>query len=212
MTRATLAALAGAALALTCGAPHDAAPARTPSPAPPVALNAALPDQGWAVVDSARFFVRLPLPDAAAWRVDDASGRWLVATHLPTKSMLWLRAWREGSVVSHRQCESEARRLRPDLFGHDESALEDRRPLGAPPGFDTEAAFSVRRAKGALGGVAVAVGANVRRCLVAAYATRAGGIDAERVLAERLDFVVRRIFARLENRGVEDRVAPLERR
>jgi hypothetical protein len=209
MSRSTLAVLASAAVLLSCAKAAEAPPA---APAPKVAHDVALPDHGWAMVDSPRFFVRVPLPDAAAWHVDDASGRWLVATHVPTKSMLWVRSWREGSVVSHSQCEAEARRLQPELFGKDESALVDRRPLGAPPGFDTEAAFSVHRAKGALGGVAVAVGANVRRCLVAAYATRAEGADAERALAERLDFVVRRIFARLENRGVEDRAGAVEQR
>jgi hypothetical protein len=167
-----------------------------------------LPDRAWGLVDSARFFVAVPLPDLASWRVDDTSGRWLVATHLPSKSMLLVRAWRAGSVVGHGACEEEARHWRPDLFGKDADALVDRRPVTAPPGFDVEVGFAVHRAKDALGGVAIAVGANVRQCLVLAYVTRAEGADAPEVLAGRLAFVTERVFGHVETRSVEDRVAP----
>jgi hypothetical protein len=195
--------------AAACGGPAATPPPRVkPAPAPVVD---ALPDRNWGVVESSRFFVSFPLPDASAWRVDDTSGRWLVATHLPSKSMLLVREWRTGSVVSHGACEAEARPWRPDLFGHDETALVDRRPIAAPPGFDSEVAFAVHRARDALGGVAVAVGANVRQCLVLAYVTRAEGADAPRILAGRLALVTERVFSRIEARRVEDRVVPVER-
>ena len=61
-------------------------PAVAPSVSAPSAASSsssALPDSGWHIVTSPRFFVSLPLPDAAAWHVDDRSGRWLVATHVP---------------------------------------------------------------------------------------------------------------------------------
>lgn len=196
-------------LAAACGGP--VAPVAHPRAPVSKRLVDALPDRDWGVVESPRFFVAVPLPDAATWRVDDVSGRWLVATHVPSKSMLLVRAWRAGSVVGHGACEAEARPWRPDLFGKDASALVDRRPLGAPPGFDAEVGFAVHRAKDALGGVAVAVGANVRQCLVLAYVTRADGEDAPRVLAERLAFVTERVFGRVETRSVEDRVAPASR-
>ena len=174
--------------------------------------GASFSEHGWGTLVSSRFFVALPLPDAREWRVDDTSGRWLAAAHLPSKSMLLVRSWREGSVVDHRACEAAARSYRPDLLGRDESALADRRPLGAPEGFDTEVAFSVSRNKGALGGVAAAFGARVRQCLVMVYATRADGPDAEELIADRVGFVVDRIFARAVSRRIDDRVVPVEQR
>jgi hypothetical protein len=205
--RGAIATLLAAVAAGACGG-RPPPPAAVPPPPVPVVSNPELPDRGWGAVVSQRFFVALPLPDAAAWSVDDRSGRWLSAAHLPTRSMIWVRSWREGSVVSHAKCEIAARTLRPDLFGPDESALVDRKSLGAPSGFDTELGFSVRRAGGALGGVVVAVGAKVRQCLVMAYATRAEGPGAEVALARRLAFVATRIFARAEGRSIDDRVAP----
>ena len=170
--------------------------------------GASFSDRGWETLVSQRFLVALPLPDAAEWRVDDRSGRWLAAAHIPSKSMLWVRAWREGSVVSHGACEDEARRYRPDLLGRDASVLGDRRSLGAPAGFDTELAFSVSRNKDALGAVAAAFGARVRQCLVLIYATRADGPDAEELVADRVGFIVDRVFSRVETRTIDDRVAP----
>jgi hypothetical protein len=199
-------AIAGLVLA-ACATP-------TPAPAPPPSrATSAEPivvfsEHAWETVVSPRFFLAFPIPDAAEWRIDDKSGRWLAAAHLPTKSMLWVRAWREGSVVGHRACEAVARSYRPDLFGRDETVLVDRRPLGVPAGFDTEVGFTVSRNKGALGAVAAAIGARVRQCLVIVYATRADGPDAEQVVAERIGFVVDRIFSRVESRSIDDRVAP----
>jgi hypothetical protein len=178
----------------------------------PPPAQSGLVDRAWDTLISSRFFVAVPLPEASSWRVDDRSGRWLSAVHLPSKSMLWIRAWREGSVVSHRQCEAAARSWRPDLLGHDESVLVDRRPLGAPEGFDTEVGFSVRQVGNALGGVAVAVGARVRQCLVLAYATRADGPGAQQAVADRLALVTTKVFGRAEQRSIDDRVAPVEAR
>jgi hypothetical protein len=203
------ASVVSAALLFACAA--QAPPPRAEPPQAAAGHLEASPsfsERGWGPIVSARFFVAFPLPDRDQWRVDDASGRWLAAAHLPTKSMLWVRAWREGSVVNHRACEAVARGYRPDLFGRDESVLVDRRPLGAPAGFDTEVGFTVSRAKGALGAVAAAVGARVRQCIVMVYATRAEGPDAESVVADRLAFIVDRVFARADSRTIDDRVTP----
>lgn len=167
----------------------------------------AIPDRGWGMLESRQHFIALPLPDRAAWRVQE-SRLWLTAAHLESKSMLWIRAWRAGSVMSRAACEAEARSSRPDLFGRDEAALVDRRPLAAPSGFDSEVAFSVRRADAALGGVAIAVGARVRECLVVAYVTRAEGDTAPEAISHRLAFVAERVFPGAVFRKVEDRVVP----
>src|SRR5256885_2308203 len=58
----------------------------------------------------------------------------------------------------------------------------------------------------------VVSGGRVRQCIVMVYATRADGPDAETVAAERLGFVVDRVFARVESRTIEDRAAPSEGR
>lgn len=201
-------ALAGCPALAACAAPK-APPAARPAPASRAEPGAAFSEHAWETVVSQRFFLAFPIPDAREWSIDDKSGRWLAAAHLPTKSMLWVRSWREGSVVGHHTCEAIARSYRPDLFGRDEATLVDRRPLGAPAGFDTEVGFTVSRSKGALGAVAAAVGARVRQCLVIVYATRADGPDAEQIVAERIGFVVDRVFARVENRNIDDRVPPL---
>jgi hypothetical protein len=162
-------------------------------------------DRGWGLVESRRHLVAVPLPERAAWSVDDGA-LWLSATHLPSKSVLMVRTWRSGSVVAHDGCEAEARTYRPDLFGRDPSVLVDRRPLGAPAGYDTEVAFQVKRAENALAGVAVAVGAKVRDCVVIAYATRADGQGAAEAVSHRLAFVAERVFPGVLLRKAEDRV------
>lgn len=167
-----------------------------------------MPDAGWGVVVSDRFSLEVPLPERAAWKVDDASERWFVATHVPTGSVLRLRTWREGSVVSRKDCEAAARSFRRDLFGEGESALEGRRPLGAPDGYDTEVGFAVERGADALGGIAAAAGANLRRCFAAVFTTSAAGVSAERVVGERLAFVTATVLARVRSRTIEDRVRP----
>jgi hypothetical protein len=140
--------------------------------------------------------------------VDDKSGRWLAAAHLPSKSMLWVRAWHEGSVVNHAACEAVARGYRPDLLGRDASALADRRPLGVPVGFDTELALAVSRNKDAMGAVVAVFGARVRQCLVLIYATRADGPSAEELIADRVSAIVDGVFSHVETRTIDDRVAP----
>lgn len=164
----------------------------------------ALPDRDWEPLVSPRFFVAIPLFDARAWHQDDG-GRWLVAWHTASQSMLWIRAWREAKVVSKRDCEAQGRTWRPDLFGRDEDTLAERRVLGAPAGFDTDVAILVSRKGDALAGVVVAMGASVRQCLLMAYATRAEGPDASEVIAERLAFVEGRVFGQAETRSIDDR-------
>jgi hypothetical protein len=199
-----------AALApVACSGAASGPPPAAQRPPSRIEAGFSFSDRDWQTFVSQRFFVAFPLPDASEWHVDDKSGRWLAAAHLPSKSMLWVRAWREGSVVNHAACEAVARGYRPDLLGRDESALGERRPIAAPAGFDTELAFGVSRNKDALGAVVAAFGARVRQCLVLIYATRADGPDAEELLADRVGFIVDRVFARVETRTIDDRVAPL---
>jgi hypothetical protein len=196
------------AVALVACAPAAAPPAHAPRPAAarPAPAPGAFADRDWGVVESQRFLLAVPVPEIGAWTVDDRSGRWLVASHRPSQSILLLRSWREGAVVDHRACESAARSWRPDLFGRDESQLVDRRSVTAPPHFDTEVGFTVRRDAGVLSAIAAAVGANVRRCIALVFVTRVEGPDAEHAAAERLVFATTRILSHVESRSIEDRV------
>lgn len=201
-----------AVMALAQCAPSEPPVSRPPSVRARSDSGAELGDRDWGVVASQRFLLAVPLPEAGAWRVDDRSGLWLVASHAPSQSTLLVRSWREGSVVDHRGCEREVRLWRPDLVGRDETDLGGRRELGRPARFDTEVGFSVRRDGAALEAVAAAFGANVRRCVAFVFVTRVEGPDAERKAASRLVFATTHIFARVESRSIEDRVRPLERR
>jgi hypothetical protein len=198
---------------VACGATNPTAGGAVAPVAPPsgAAGSAPLADRDWGVLRSRRFFLEVPLPDLRGWHVDDRSGRWLVAIHPLSHSTLYVRAWREGSVVSRDYCEASARRLRPDLFGADASELVARRSIPGPEGFDMQAGFAVRPVGGALTGVVAASGAMVRRCLVVAYTTDAAGANAEADLAKRLAFFTERILSRATSLTVDDRVKPIER-
>lgn len=154
---------------------------------------------------STRFFVSIPVFDAGGWRVDDRTDRWLVASHPASRSMLWARGFREGTLVSRRACEAQGRKWRPDLFGQSEDALTERRPLKAPFGFDSEVAILVSRKGDAVAGVVVVVGAKERQCLLLGYATRADGAFATDVVSERLALVADRMFTGLATRTIDDR-------
>jgi hypothetical protein len=76
----------------------------------------------------------------------------------------------------------------------------------APPHFDTEVGFTVRRDGGVLQAIAAAIGANIRECIAVVFVTRVEGADAERVAAERLVFATTKILSRAETMRIEDRV------
>jgi hypothetical protein len=202
--------LFAAAMPLGCAAHAAPAPPRAQGLAPDSVTRdpGAFEDRNWGVVASQRFLLSVPVPEANAWTIDDRSGRWLVASHGPSQSHLIMRSWREGAVVDHRACEAAARLGRPDLFGHDESQLVDRRRVSAPQHFDTEVGFTVRRDGGVLQAIAAAVGANVRRCIALVFVTRVEGPDAERIAADRLLFATTKVLSRVETGSIEDRVKP----
>lgn len=203
----TLAVVFGALALTACAAPEPRAPTQNSNP-PAHFHDRGLPNGDFGTVRSARFFIELPLPDFGGWKIDDRSNRWLVATHAASESALYVRAWREGSVVAHQTCEAEARSWRADLLGPTDAALTSRRKLDAPEGFDTEVGFGVVPATGGLSGVAAAFGAHIRDCVVLVFTTRVSGPDAERALAARLAFVTERVFDGARRLKVEDRFTP----
>lgn len=187
---AALLALLAAALLAAC-APAPAAPPPSPprpaAPPPPSTLG----EGELGVYRSERFDLRLPLPDARGFRVEDGEGPWLVATHAASSTSLLVRTWREDGRASRAACEARARLWR-DLPRPDRDLTAVERRIDVPEGFDTVVEIGVADAPpGApIEGFAVAFGGYGRRCFAFVAETRAAGPSAERVVAERLAAVV----------------------
>jgi hypothetical protein len=184
-------ALAAALAVFGCeAAPAPPPPAPAPAPRPP-----ALPrlDAGpWVEVASRRFAIRLPLPDGAAWRIDDAAGSWLSATHAATSSSLLVRLWREDDPMSRTKCEERAR-AGGKLPSTGPADVVKRRPIAVPPDFDTVVEVAVRRAPAgpSIEASAVAVGGLGRRCFAYVFTTSvADSAAGERAAGARLAMMV----------------------
>ncbi len=176
------------------GAPAPRAPSPAPAPGPPEA--AGWEASPWGRFRSLRFDVSLALPDGHAWRIDDRRTPWLVAEHAATSSRLRLRAFRDDEPRNWSKCEARARELDPGL-----PALErvvEERSAGLLAGWDARAwAMTRPAADGALEGHYLFVAANVRKCLVAHFATRASGRAAGAVVGARLGDVAERVLGAL---------------
>jgi hypothetical protein len=164
-----------------------------------------LPDAGWATMVSTRFQLRVRLPDASAWRVESTPD-WFVARHEGSDSEIRLTTFFAEGVVNRAGCEALARKNRLHVPVVRLEAQVDEQALNRPSGFDTAVRLAVEPVPPReLAGIALAIGANVRRCLVMAFVTRARGADAEARLAARLDLVTSGVFARVESRSVDAR-------
>lgn len=156
----------------------------------------------------ARVPARVELPDARSWHAH-ASGSFTVLDHASTRSTLVLRVSRAARLVRPEQCEAEARLLRPSLPASDAASIVERRPLEAPPGFDTRLVVGVEpRAGGSVYGFALAVGAATGRCYVASFETESAGAGAPDAVADRLAVVVSGVLGTLHVSTAEERVPP----
>lgn len=160
----------------------------------------------WGRFHSRRHDLWLPLPDGAAWKIDDHGTSWLVAKHPASSSTLRLRMFREDHAVNKAKCEALGRAAEPALpkelegrlvdasdnvlpgwDGHGFSVVAATRPRPAPPGGAAPPPVLV--------GQYLGVAANIRRCLVVHFATQAP-TGSEAVIGARLADVleiVRRI-------------------
>ncbi len=190
MRRGLLPAAALLALLPACAPAPAAAPSPPPRPAPPPPPST-LGDGELGEYRSERFDLRLPLPDARGFRVEDGGGPWLVATHAASSTSLLVRTWRADGRASRAACEARARLWR-DLPRPDLRLTAVERRIDVPEGFDTVVAIGVADAPpGApIDGFAVAFGGSGRRCFAFIAETRAAGPSAERLVAERLAAVV----------------------
>jgi hypothetical protein len=145
----------------------------------------------WGEFRSARFELRLPLPDGRAWRIDDRSTPWLSATHAATASALLVRRWHEDELMNREKCELRARNFRP-LPAREGSDLMETRPVDVPAGFDTrvEVRFVPAAAGQTLKGFAIAFGGWAHNCFAFVFTTSASGPGAEEVIGDRLALVV----------------------
>lgn len=151
----------------------------------------------WGEYRSARFDLRLPLPDGPSWRIDDSRSPWLEATHEAANAHLLVRAWAEPGRANRAACEARARLWR-ELPAREEADIVDRRRVNVPPGFDTIVEVGVtpetRGARGggdpAIEGFAIAFGGWARRCFAYVLTTKASGKGAERLVAVRLATMV----------------------
>lgn len=165
-----------------------------PQPAPPPlwparpSASIALPneplDKG--VFVSKRFGLRLPLPNGAAWKIDDRSSKWLEAMEPSESASLLVRLWRDENRMTREKCEATARSLRK-LPLRDGAELVDSRRIDVPPGFDTQLDVALMDdRKGGFFGFVLAFGGVGRRCFAYVYATHTSGAAADREVGDRL--------------------------
>jgi hypothetical protein len=149
----------------------------------------------WGEYRSARFDLRLPLPDGPSWKVEDQRSPWLEATHEGATTKLLVRAWPEAERANRATCEARARLWR-DLPAREQADIVDKRRINVPPGFDTivEVGVTSESARGSgdltIEGFAMAFGGWAHRCFAYVLTTRASGKDAERLVAVRLATMV----------------------
>jgi hypothetical protein len=189
-------------------------------PARPAVPPAALPraaarapggfEPGFEILSSAAQGVRFPLPAASRWSIRDGGSGGLIATHAATSSRLVIRAFRDASPYHGASCEAQARAADRTIPLLGAERVEQRRLRLER---DYELALDVAVApdpdavvQHALRGYALAFGGDGRRCLSVVFSTRASGVRADAVVAERLGLIVESTFARMRLRSIDERV------
>jgi hypothetical protein len=146
---------------------------------------------------------RVSLPEPSTWRAS-REGSFVVLEQRATDSRILLRVWKAARLVRPAECEREARLLRPALPRVDPVTLLDQRSITAPRGYDVRLAVTVEDDQhGGVRGLALAVGAAVGRCYLAAYETRAEGASAPARVADRLATMVPGFIETVEVEGAE---------
>ncbi len=189
-----LAGAVGAGLVAGCGAPPSGATAPVASSAAVVARPVSR--TGWedkpvGRFHSKRFAFWIPLPDGATWKINDHRSSWLTATHAPTSSSLSVRVYLEDEAVNRARCEAHVRADDPALPTEPLSPASEARDRSILAGWDAHSLVAtVPHSKPGqpldVEGHLVVFGAQVRRCLVVHFATRAVGAEAEEVVGARL--------------------------
>ena len=135
------------------------------------------------------------MPDGNAWRIDDHSGPWLLATHPLSSSTLRVRTWIEAGRASRARCE-ERLRLTNELPSRDEAQIIEQHPIDVPQGFNTQVVVGLAQVTNeSLSGFVTAVGGRGHRCFAYLFATQAVGPGRERAVGERLATIVEQSLA-----------------
>jgi len=159
----------------------------------------------WGKVDLHAVPARITLPDPSTWSAR-RQGSFVVLVHPATRSEIALRVWRAERLARPSRCEAEARQIRPELPPVDPGGVVEQRVIDAPHGYDVRLVVGVDP-MGARGvhGYALAVGAAVGRCYVAAYRTWADGPNAAERVAGRLALMVPGVIETVELPAADDR-------
>jgi hypothetical protein len=199
------------ALALLTGAcasstkPHEFA-GDSSEKRPPIASE--FENAPWSRIELDSLPAVVSLPDGRGWHAK-RSGSFLVLEHRDSASTITLRLWSAERLVRPEACEAEARLARPALPEVEPGFRIEERRLEAPAGFDVRLVVGAQAGpEASVRGSALAVGAGVGRCYVAAYETHAGGPHAAERVADRLGLVVQGFFETVVLPNAERRVSP----
>ncbi|HLK38862.1 MAG TPA: hypothetical protein VKU41_19005 [Polyangiaceae bacterium] len=197
MIRSSVALLVLAACAPPAAPPP---PAGVPAAAPADFVDEARP---LARYHSKRLALSLPLPDGAAWRIDDHTRPELVATHGTSQSTVVVAVFHADGLVGRTQCEDLARerRLAPADGPRSSTTLLADEVTMTQETFDTHirvALESGASAQAPLVGRVTAFGGFLRKCYVFLFSTRVDSAAQEPVLSSRLAFARTRILGGLE--------------
>ena len=181
----------------------DKRPAADSVPAKSPLEGEALLDGGWQPFESASFRFRLMLPDRNGWR-EASDERWLTLLHPRSQSSLRFRTWVAGPRVSKDECLEQLYLWQGDLRPISDPVLTG--SLAQPSGFDVGLRIDLST-QGSLASVAIAYGANVRRCYAAIAQTQAGPSESQEVVGGRLRLLVEGSLGSVVILGVEERAA-----
>jgi hypothetical protein len=140
----------------------------------------------------------LPLPDGAAWRIDDHSQPELVATHSATRSKIVVLVVRTEGLVGRNQCEAIARE-RKVVSASEMTTVEDDDTVTQET-FDTRIWVALEtggKPSAPIVGHVMAFGGFLRKCLIFDYSTQIDDATDEAILSARLAFARTRIVAGL---------------
>jgi hypothetical protein len=157
-------------------------PPEAPKP-PPLFLTDTHPKS----FHSARFELRVPLPDGHAWRIDDHTSPFLVATHAATGSKVTLGTFALPELANRQKCEaaSKERGLVPKQTAL--STLEEAVTVG-PGAYDTHLVVALEPGTSpqAVVGHVFMFGGFIRKCFFAHYATVIAPGEDETTLSTKL--------------------------
>ncbi len=213
-----LGALLALGFAVACGGAAPVAtvptpPASSAPPPEPPKASIDLEARDWGEVESPEFPLIVLLPQARSWEVDSGERNWLLLNHPRSDSSVRIRVWRAGRRARPADCRDQVALWLPALGQLTEDQRVADSHLSAPLGFVTSVELfavplSAPEETQEVEGRVHAFGAAPTRCFAVIFTTRAKGLGADRVVAERMGLWVDEALPHLRMRGIADRVQP----